>query len=91
MRRKWVRQTALMRELVRERGFKVNTPEKDDERGGTICFDFDGADAVSKALLAQDLLHDYRPRCGIRASPHFYNTDEEIVRFVAAVDRLRKG
>lgn len=91
IRRKSLRQTALLRDLVRERGFKVNTPEKDDERGGTICFDFDGADAVSKALLAQDLLHDYRPRCGIRASPHFYNTDEEIVRFVAAVDRLRKG
>lgn len=90
IRKKSLRQTTLLRSLVRERGFKVNTPEKDDERGGTICFDFDGAEAVSKALLARDMLHDYRPRCGIRASPHFYTTDEELSRFVASIDEIRK-
>lgn len=90
IRKKSLRQTTLLRSLVRERGFKVNTPEKDDERGGTICFDFDGAEAVSKALLARDMLHDYRPRCGIRASPHFYTTDEELERFVRSIDEIRK-
>lgn len=44
---------------------------------------------MSQALLARDMLHDYRPRCGIRASPHFYTTDEEIERFVQAIDRIR--
>jgi kynureninase len=90
IRAKSLRQTALLRELVRARGFRVNTPEADHERGGTICFDFDGAEAVSRELLARDMLHDYRPRCGIRASPHFYTTDDEIHGFVAAVDEARK-
>ncbi len=90
IREKSLRQTTLLRSLVRDRGFQVNTPEKDQERGGTICFDFDGAEAVSRALLARDMLHDYRPRCGIRASPHFYTTDDEIVRFVESVDEVRK-
>jgi kynureninase len=77
--------------MVDERGFVVNTPREDDERGGTICFDFPGADQVSRDLNVQRFFHDYRPRCGIRVSPHFYTTDEELDRFMAAVDRARKG
>jgi kynureninase len=91
IRKKSLRQTTFLRNLVRERGFKVNTPERDEERGGTICFDFDGADVVSKALLARGMLHDYRPKCGIRASPHYYTADEELERFVKAIDEARKS
>ncbi len=29
-------------------------------------------------LLARDILVDYRPKAGIRLSPHFYDRDEEI-------------
>jgi kynureninase len=90
IRQKSLRQTALLRELVERRGFRVNTPRADAQRGGTICFDFDGAEAVSPQLLARRMLHDYRPRCGIRASPHYYTTDEELERFVAAIDEIRK-
>lgn len=88
IRKKSLRQTALLRELVEARGYRVNTPREDARRGGTICFDFEGADAVSKKLLQRGMLHDYRPRCGIRASPHYYTTDEELERFVAAVVEL---
>ncbi len=88
IRKKSLRQTALLRSLVEERGYRVNTPRDDAQRGGTICFDFEGADVVSKQLLARGMLHDYRPRCGIRASPHYYTTDEELERFVAAVVEL---
>jgi kynureninase len=91
IRKKSLRQTTLLRDLVESRGFRVNTPRPDAQRGGTICFDFDGAEAVSTALLARGMLHDYRPRCGIRASPHYYTTDEEIVRFVEAIDDIRRG
>jgi len=47
IRKKSLRQTTLLRNLVEERGFRINTPREDDERGGTICFDFDGAERVS--------------------------------------------
>jgi len=31
-----------------------------------------------RELLERDVLVDYRPKAGIRLSPHFYNRDEEI-------------
>jgi selenocysteine lyase/cysteine desulfurase len=34
-------------------------------------------------------LCDHRPQAGIRMSPHFYTTDEEVERFMAEVARLR--
>jgi kynureninase len=89
IRKKSLRQTALLRSLVEERGFTVNTPREDEARGGTICFDFPGADAVSRALCEKRFFHDYRPRCGLRVSPHFYTTDDEMHRFLDELDRLR--
>jgi kynureninase len=90
IRAKSLRQTRLLRGLVKERGFTVNTPRGDDERGGTICFDFPGAEAVSRALVGRRFFHDYRPRCGLRVSPHFYTTDDEVRSFVEALDDVRK-
>jgi kynureninase len=90
IRKKSLRQTTLLRELVKQRGFEVNTPASDSERGGTICFDFPGADLVSRELSARRFFHDYRPKCGIRVSPHFYTTDEELQRFMSELDEVRK-
>ncbi len=90
IRKKSLRQTRLLRELVEARGFKVNTPRDDDARGGTICFDFEGAQAVSVELVRQKFFHDYRPRCGLRVSPHFYTTDDELTAFVDALDEVRR-
>ncbi|HEX7663860.1 MAG TPA: aminotransferase class V-fold PLP-dependent enzyme [Polyangiaceae bacterium] len=89
IRKKSLRQTTLLRGLVEERGFTVNTPKDDAARGGTICFDFEGADVVSKALCERKFFHDYRPKCGIRISPHFYTTDEELSQFLSELDALR--
>lgn len=91
IRAKSLRQTRLLRDLVEERGFRVNTPRDDGARGGTICFDFDGAQAVSAELVKRRFFHDYRPRCGMRVSPHFYTTDDELHAFVAALDEVRKA
>jgi kynureninase len=91
IRAKSLRQTKLLRELVDSRGFTVNTPRSDTERGGTICFDFPGADAVSKTLSARKFFHDYRPKCGLRLSPHFYTTDDELERFMAELDDIRRA
>jgi kynureninase len=51
--------------------------------------DFEGADKVCEALVAERVFVDYRPGCGIRVSPHFYTTQDEIARFFDALDRLR--
>jgi kynureninase len=90
IRAKSLRQTRLLRELVEARGFTVNTPRDDAARGGTICFDFEGAPAVSRELVRRRFFHDYRPRCGLRVSPHFYTSDEDLHAFVDALDDVRK-
>ena len=90
IRAKSLRQTGMLRELVESRGFTVNTPRAENERGGTVCFDFPGAEAVSRELVRQRFFHDYRPRCGIRVSPHFYTTDDELRAFMGALDDVRR-
>jgi kynureninase len=90
IRAKSLRQTRLLRDLVQARGFTVNTPLDDAARGGTVCFDFEGADVVSRELVRRRFFHDYRPRCGMRVSPHFYTTDDELRAFVDALDDVRK-
>jgi kynureninase len=33
---------------------------------------------------------DYRPKAGVRMSPHFYNTDEELEIGINAVEEILK-
>ncbi|GAC1352844.1 MAG: kynureninase [Polyangiales bacterium] len=89
IRKKSLRQTALLRELIEAQGFTINTPREDALRGGTMCFSFPGDAVISKALLARRFFHDYRPACGLRASPHFYTTDDELRAFVDEIVRVR--
>jgi kynureninase len=46
------------------------------------------AKEVCAELLRRDVLVDYRPKAGVRFSPHFYNTMEEIDRAIATVDEI---
>jgi kynureninase len=43
---------------------------------------------VSRALLAREILVDWRPKAGVRFSPHFYNTNEEVDAAIAAVEEI---
>ena len=42
------------------------------------------------ALLASNIVVDYRPNAGIRVAPHFYTSDEELDRAVDAIDEILK-
>jgi kynureninase len=62
---------------------------RDPERlAGTVAVNVPDALAVSRALKARDFVIDYRPGVGIRASPHFYNTFEEIDRLMEEMKRI---
>ncbi len=91
IRQKSLRQTTRIMARCDELGWKVNTPREPERRGGTVCFDFAGADEVAKALNAKQFLCDHRPNSGIRISPHFYSTDDEVERFCDETERLRKA
>jgi kynureninase len=84
-----VRLTTRIAEMALERKLRVNTPLEPNARTGWIGIDFDGSDRVCKAMIAERIFLDYRPGCGLRVSPHFYTSDEEIDRFFAALDRMR--
>lgn len=86
IRRKSLRQTRRIIEAARARGFDLFTPEDDACRGGTVSVRVPRAGEVAAALNARDIVCDWRPKSGIRLSPHFYNTDDEIDRAFAAID-----
>src|SRR5678816_323077 len=78
IRAKSVRQTEMLIALAEEAGFKVTSPRDSNSRGGTITVAHDDAAAITKELIHREFIVDYRPGAGVRISPHFYTTDEEL-------------
>jgi kynureninase len=91
IREKSKRQTARLIELADQQGWKVNTPRNPEQRGGTVSIDMPDSQQVSRELVARDILVDWRPKAGVRFSPHFYNTDAEIGAAIAAVVEILKA
>ena len=85
-----VRLTTMIAEMALERRLRVPTPLDPEQRTGWIGIDFPEAGAVADRLTARRIFVDYRPGCGIRVSPHFYTSDDEIATFFAALDELRR-
>ena len=69
--------TARLLDGAKSHGWRVNTPENPAERAGTVSIDCPHAYEVSRELLAREILVDFRPKAGVRFSPHFYNRLEE--------------
>ncbi|HSJ64536.1 MAG TPA: aminotransferase class V-fold PLP-dependent enzyme [Gemmatimonadaceae bacterium] len=88
IRAKSRRQTARLLELADARGYGVHAPRDPDRRGGTVAFSVPHAFEVSQALLAREIVVDYRPEAGIRVAPHFYTDDAEIESAVQAIDEI---
>ncbi len=80
--------TARLIELADQRGWRVNAPRDPERRGGTVAIDMPNAKEVCAELLRRDVLVDFRPKAGVRFSPHFYNTMEEIDRAIQTVDEI---
>jgi kynureninase len=87
IRAKSVRQVQLLVDLARERGFRPHAPERPEQRGGMVILDVPHGQAVTRELLRREVIVDFRPGAGIRLSPHFYTTDDEILR---ALDEMRQ-
>ena len=47
--------------------------------------------AFVQALAARDVLVDHRPEMGLRVSPHFYTTAEELSAFAEHMSELRSS
>ena len=88
IRAKSVRMTTRLLEGAKARGWPVNTPENPAERAGTVSIDCPHAAEVCRELLAREILVDYRPKAGVRFSPHFYNREEECDFALEQVDEI---
>jgi kynureninase len=87
-----VRLTTKIAEMALERGYRVNTPLDPAKRTGWIGIvvrpahhDKDETERVYHELIKRRVFVDYRPGCGIRVSPHYYTTDDEIDAFFDAL------
>lgn len=72
------RRTGSMIDFARERGWTINTPLEKDQRGGSVMIGVDNAQKTAERLAERRVFVDWRPGAGLRVSPHFFNTDEEI-------------
>jgi kynureninase len=80
--------TGRLLEHVDHLGFRTVAARDPERLAGTVAVDVPDALAVSRALKARDFVIDYRPGVGIRVSPHFYNTLDEIDATMAELARI---
>ena len=88
IREKSSRQTQKLVELADARGFELHTPREASRRGGSVSMHVPHGREVSLELNADDIVCDFRPASGIRFSPHFYTTDEEIDEAFVVLDEI---
>jgi len=72
------RRTEMMMEFALERGWEINTPRGVNERGGSVMIGVHDGPAMVERLAERKVFVDSRPGVGLRMSPHFFNTDEEV-------------
>jgi kynureninase len=77
--------TARLLALVDRYGFTSAAPRDPDRLAGTVAVSLPDAALVARTLKARDFIVDYRPPVGIRISPHFYNTIDEVDRVMAEI------
>lgn len=91
IRAKSKRMTRRLIELADRHGWRVNSPRDAEQRGGTVSIDMPDSQQVSRELLAREILVDWRPKAGVRFSPHFYNTDAEVDGAIDAVAEILRS
>lgn len=89
IREKSLRQTEKLIELAIEAGFTVTSPRDVQRRAGTITIQHESAAAICKELVRREFICDFRPGAGVRVSPHFYTTDDELELFVREMKTIR--
>jgi kynureninase len=89
IRSKSVRQTEYLIQLAEEAGFEVTSPKDSARRGGTITVAHENASAIAKELVRREFVIDYRPGAGVRISPHFYTTDNELELVIEEMKKIR--
>ena len=78
----------LMEKIESDDRFELISSAQDDRRSGVLSFTCENVRAMYQFLRENRFVVSFREG-GIRVSPHFYNTREEIARLIAALDNFR--
>ncbi|HEY2904776.1 MAG TPA: aminotransferase class V-fold PLP-dependent enzyme [Vicinamibacterales bacterium] len=82
--------TGRLLALVDGYGFTSAASRDPDRLAGTVAVNVPDALLVSRTLKSRNFIVDYRPPVGVRISPHFYNTMDEIDRVMAEIASIVK-
>lgn len=77
-------------ERLQEIGWASITPIGDERRGATVAVPSRNSGALVAELMKRDIVTSHRDD-NIRASFHFYNDDDDVESFVAALKDLRES
>ncbi|MBN1206165.1 MAG: aminotransferase class V-fold PLP-dependent enzyme [Myxococcaceae bacterium] len=84
-----LRCTARVMARADDAGLTVVTPRQEARRGGVVALRFPGDAEVTRRLVARGFICSYRG--ALRVAPHFYNTLEEVDRFMDALEAEARG
>jgi cysteine desulfurase/selenocysteine lyase len=76
-------------ERLGELGMPLQSPKDDEKRHAIVNFKVNDNRDLEKKLRARKIIVTARVG-GIRVSPHFFNTEEEIDKFIETVRELTK-
>jgi kynureninase len=82
------RRTQMIVDFAVERGWKLNSPRDVNQRGGSVMIYVEDGPAMVKRLAERKVFVDCRPGVGLRMSPHFFNTDEEVEEAMTILTEL---
>ena len=82
------RRTARIIEFAQDHDWTLNTPLAQEERGGSVMIGVADAPRMVERLAEKRVFVDCRPNAGLRVSPHFFNTDEEVEEALSILARL---
>lgn len=80
----------ILIDRAQKAGLAIHSPVDSRQRTGFVAIDFANSQEVGKQLIAENYKLDWRPNCGLRLGPHFYNTEEEVHRLMDRMVELAK-
>jgi len=78
--------TGRLLDYLRDSPYKIRSSLAARHRSGIISFTGKRDNALMEALKHEKIIVSYREG-GVRVSPHFYNSDEEVDRLIAVLKR----
>jgi selenocysteine lyase/cysteine desulfurase len=83
-----IKLTDRLIDSVKDLGLELQTPEQRQCRSGIVNFKIGKPQKVTDRLNKKGIVVSTRAN-GIRVSPHFYNTDEEIDKLIEEIKKLK--